>query len=152
MVFEWYLNVFNDILYSVYRLVVSNGILNYRWEYHWVLLKYHWMVQRYSMVFNGIPLALFYKGMYGKSASPPGHLYSPSDSSTFASFAHILALLTHYLSVSLSSLLSLSISLLVSTLGRCCLFVFSTLMSQIYYIIYLESSYHCNEITNYYWR
>ena len=55
MVSEWYLNVFfYDILYSVYRSVVLNGILNYRWEYHWVLLKYHWMVQWYSMVFNGI--------------------------------------------------------------------------------------------------
>ena len=40
----------------------SNGITDYHWEYHWVLLKYHWMVQWYSMVFNGIPLALFCKG------------------------------------------------------------------------------------------
>ena len=31
MVFEWYLNgFFNDILYSVFRSVVLNGILDYR--------------------------------------------------------------------------------------------------------------------------
>ena len=38
MVFEWYLNGFlndisNGILDSLYRSVVSNGILNYRLEY-----------------------------------------------------------------------------------------------------------------------
>ena len=53
-VFEWYLNGFlndimNGILDSLHRLVVLNGILNYRWEYHWVLLIHHW----YWLVFNG---------------------------------------------------------------------------------------------------
>ena len=51
MVSEWYLN---DILESLYRSMVLNGILNYHWLYHWVLLKYHWMVQWYWMILNGI--------------------------------------------------------------------------------------------------
>ena len=59
MVSEWY---FDDILDSLYRSMVLNGILHFHWEYYWVLLKYHWMVQWYSMIFNGIPLALFCKG------------------------------------------------------------------------------------------
>ena len=34
-VFEWYLNGFlYDIFYSLYRSVVLNGIMKYRWEYH----------------------------------------------------------------------------------------------------------------------
>ena len=51
LVSEWFLN---DILESLYRSVVLNGMLNYPWEYHWVLLKYHWMVQWYWMILNGI--------------------------------------------------------------------------------------------------
>ena len=50
LVSEWFLNdILNSILDSLYRSVVSNGILNYRLGYHWVMLKYHW----YWMVFNG---------------------------------------------------------------------------------------------------
>ena len=43
MVSEWFFNdILNGILDSLYRSVVLNGILNYCWEYHWVLLKDHW--------------------------------------------------------------------------------------------------------------
>ena len=51
MISEWYLN---DILDYLYRSVVLNSILNYHWQYHWVIQKYHWLVQWYWVILNGI--------------------------------------------------------------------------------------------------
>ena len=54
MVSEWFLN---DILDSLYRLVVLNGVFNYR-NGPIVLNGTEW----YSVVISGIPLDLFCKG------------------------------------------------------------------------------------------